>query len=111
GSIDSAERASLAAITGAVDAAARADFWRRWEASLAVLADDLAVPRLLRSADYALGAGDVDRALAFARAAVARGGGETYAALLTLGRATTARGDLAMASVALGKAMDRAPDA
>ncbi|MCC6553819.1 MAG: sigma 54-interacting transcriptional regulator, partial [Polyangiaceae bacterium] len=92
------------------DVTARADFCRRWGRSIDVLPRESSGARLLRSADLSLRAGDVERAIEFARAAVAREG-ESCDALLALGRATTARGDLTTAAIVLGKAMAAAPDA
>ncbi len=105
-----AEAAATRAIAAVSDAEARGDFWKRWEATLASLPAEHATARLLRCADLALEVGDVDRGLSFAHAAAARGG-DGYETMLALGRATSARGDLTTAAIALGKAMDRAPSA
>jgi transcriptional regulator with GAF, ATPase, and Fis domain len=102
------EASAVRAITGVVDAAARADFWRRWERAEAMLPSDSAPPRLLRSTDLALRTGDVDRAQSFANAAVARAG-ETFETMLALGRSTTARGDLTTSAFVLTKAYNLAP--
>jgi DNA-binding NtrC family response regulator/tetratricopeptide (TPR) repeat protein len=111
GEADRAEAAAVRALTGVTDATARADFWQRWEACLEAM-PGVDVNRLLRAANLALRVGDVDRALSFARAAaVAEGSNAAFEVMLTLGRATAARGDLTTAAIALGKAMERAPDA
>jgi transcriptional regulator with GAF, ATPase, and Fis domain/Tfp pilus assembly protein PilF len=102
------EAAAVRAITGVVDAAARADFWRRWDRAEALLPRDTAIERLLRSTDLALRTGDVDRAQGFATAAVARAG-ETYETMLALGRGAMARGDLTTAAFVLTKAIGLAP--
>src|SRR5262249_22026962 len=91
------------------DASARADFWRRWSATLFRL-PAASAPRELRSVDLALRLGEVDRALDFARAAASRAEGR-FDAMLALGRATAARGDLTTAAIALDKALATAPDA
>jgi DNA-binding NtrC family response regulator/tetratricopeptide (TPR) repeat protein len=110
GAFDRAERAAVRAVSSPADASARADFWRRWERTLASLPDGEALPRILRSADLALRTGDVDRALALGNAALAKRP-DAFAALLTLGRANVARGDLPTATYVLGKALARAGDA
>jgi transcriptional regulator with GAF, ATPase, and Fis domain/tetratricopeptide (TPR) repeat protein len=102
------EAAAVRAITGVVDAAARADFWRRWDRAEAKLPADTATSRLLRSTDLALRTGDVDRAQGFANALIARAG-ETFETMLALGRSTTARGDLTTAAFVLNKAIALAP--
>jgi transcriptional regulator with GAF, ATPase, and Fis domain/tetratricopeptide (TPR) repeat protein len=108
GDADQAEAASVRALRAVTDAGARCDFWQRWERTLDTLPGGDAIPRLLRCADLALDVGDADRALGFAHAAAARGG-ESYESMLVLGRATTVRGDLTTAAIALGKAMELAP--
>ena len=122
GLADRAEAAAVRAIAGVGDVTARADFCQRWRRSIDelhalhappaphALPSEPARARLLRSAEIALRAGDVEGALEFARAAVARGG-ESCEALITLGRATTARGDLTTAGILLQKALGCAPDA
>ncbi|MFT3772438.1 MAG: sigma 54-interacting transcriptional regulator [Minicystis sp.] len=110
GAFDRAERTAVRALSSPADASARADFWRRWERTLASLPDDEAVPRLLRTADLALRTGDVDRALGLATAALSKRP-DTFATLLTLGRANVARGDLPTANYWLGKALARGTDA
>ena len=110
GAFDRAEQAAVRALSSPADASARADFWRRWEATLAVLPDGEAVPRMLRSADLALRTGDIDRALALGKAALAKRP-DAFSTLLTLGRANVARGDLPTASYWLGKAGALAADA
>src|SRR5690606_34126577 len=110
GLADRAEAAAIRAIGAVGDVTARADFCRRWGRSIDVLPRESSGARRLRSADLSLRAGDVERAIEFARAAVAREG-ESCDALLALGRATTARGDLTTAAIVLGKAMAAAPDA
>ena len=107
GDADQAEAASMRALRAVTDAGARGDFWQRWESTLEVLPGGDAIPRLLRCADLALDVGDADRALGFAHAAAARGG-ESYESMLVLGRATTVRGDLTTAAIALGKALELA---
>lgn len=102
------EAAAVRAITGVVDAAARIDFWRRWEQAEAMLPAESAPARLLRFTDLALRTGDVDRAQSFASAAVARAG-ETFETMLALGRATTARGDLTTSAFVLKKAYGLTP--
>ena len=104
GAYDRAEEAAIRAVSAAVDATARADFWHRWERTLATLPEEEAVPRLLRGADLALRIGDIDRALTLAGAALARRP-DTFATLLMLGRANVARGDLPTAGYWLGKAL------
>jgi DNA-binding NtrC family response regulator/tetratricopeptide (TPR) repeat protein len=108
GQPERAEAAIVAALETVPSADARADFWQRWAGALDALEGAGATPRLLRSAELALRLGDVDRALELARAAAARGG-DSYEVMLTLGRATTARGDLTTAAIALAKALERAP--
>ena len=101
---DHAEAAAVRAVSARMDASARADFWRRWESTLAALPEVEAVPRLLRSADLALRTGDVERALDLAGGALSKRP-ESFATLLTLGRANLARGDLPTAACWLGKAL------
>ena len=110
GAYDRAEEAAIRAVSAAVDATARADFWHRWERTLATLPEEEAVPRLLRSADLALRIGDIDRALTLAGAALAKRP-DTFATLLMLGRANVARGDLPTAGYWLGKALAGAASA
>jgi transcriptional regulator with GAF, ATPase, and Fis domain len=109
GAFDGAEAAAVRAVAAAVDASARADFWRRWQATLAALPEIEAVPRLLRSAELALRGGDVELALELAGAALSRKP-ESFATLLTLGRANVARGDFPTAACWLGKALAGAQD-
>jgi DNA-binding NtrC family response regulator/tetratricopeptide (TPR) repeat protein len=108
GRADRAEAAAVRSLLLAADSTARADFWARWRRTLRLLPPDGAAARLQRSAELGLRVGDVDRALDFARDAVAEAG-ESHDALLTLGRATAARGDLTTAAIALQKAMERSP--
>ncbi len=108
GDLERGERAATRALGALTDASARADFWQRWEASLATLSPAEATPRLRRAADLALRCGDVDRAVGFARAHAARD--DSYDAMLTLGRATTVRGDLTTAAIVLEKALAKAQD-
>jgi transcriptional regulator with GAF, ATPase, and Fis domain/tetratricopeptide (TPR) repeat protein len=104
---DRAEAAAARALSGFTDPAARSDFRDRWEAALEGLPFADAAPRLLRSADLALRVGDVDSGLRTARKVVARNG-DSFDALLMLGRAAAARGDLPTAAHAIGRAMERA---
>ena len=109
GAFDHSEAAAVRAVSALMDASARADFWRRWETTLASLPETEAVPRLVRSAELALRAGDVERALDLAGGALSRRP-ESFATLLTLGRANVARGDLPTAACWLGKALERVQD-
>ncbi len=109
GEHDLAEQAAGRAINALTDASARADFWSRWEATLASLPAADATPRLRRAAELAIKVGDVDRALAFSRALAARD--DSFDAMLTLGRATTVRGDLTTAAIVLEKALAKSVDA
>ncbi len=104
---DRAEAAAARALSGFTDPAARTDFRDRWEAALETLPFGDAAPRLLRSADLALRVGDVDSGLRTARKVVAKNG-DSFDALLMLGRAAAARGDLPTAAHAIGRAMERA---
>ncbi|MFO0759140.1 MAG: sigma 54-interacting transcriptional regulator [Byssovorax sp.] len=110
GQLDRAEAAAFRALSGLTDPDARADFGDRWEAVLSGLPFAEAAPMLLRAADLALRVGDVDRGLRTARAVVARAP-DSFDALLMLGRAAAARGDLPTAAHAIGRAMERAPGA
>ncbi len=103
GAFEQAEGAAARAVSAFADPAARADFWRRWGRTLAALPEAEAVPRLLRSAELALRSGDVERSLELGSAALSRRP-ESFAALLALGRANVARGDLSTARYWLGKA-------
>jgi transcriptional regulator with GAF, ATPase, and Fis domain/tetratricopeptide (TPR) repeat protein len=106
GDFDRAEDAALRALGTPCDAAARADFWRRWEATLAAMPDAEGLPRLVRSAELALRAGEIERALELAGAAIQKRP-DSFATLLALGRANVARGDLPTANYWLGKALAR----
>jgi DNA-binding NtrC family response regulator/tetratricopeptide (TPR) repeat protein len=110
GAFDRAEAASVCAVSALTDAAARADFWQRWDRTLGAMPEAEALPRILRAAEVALRIGDVDRGLEFAGAALSRRG-DSFAVLLTMGRANVARGDLPTATYWLGKAGERAADA
>ncbi|UQA54961.1 sigma 54-interacting transcriptional regulator [Polyangium aurulentum] len=109
GRADLAEAAAVRALATAADPAARADFWRRWEATLEALPAEGATARLLRSAELALRVGDPERSTAFARAAAAR---EPDAAevMLALGKALGANGDVSGSTAVLERALGRAPD-
>jgi transcriptional regulator with GAF, ATPase, and Fis domain len=107
GELDRAEVAVERAVSALTDASARADFWRRWERTLASLDEVEAVPRMLRAADLALRTGDLERAVDLAGTALARRP-DAFATLLMLGRANVARGDLPTATYWLGKALGRA---
>jgi DNA-binding NtrC family response regulator/tetratricopeptide (TPR) repeat protein len=116
GAVDRAEAASVRAVSALVDPGARADFWRRWERTLAALPDAEALPRLLRGVDLALRAGDVERALDLGNTALSKrpvtlshsAQPDTFAIWLALGRVNVARGDLSTASYWLGLALDGA---
>ncbi len=108
GAGDLAEAAAVRAISAAVDPAARADFWRRWERTLAALPEAEALPRLLRGVDLALRAGDVERALELGNAALSKRSA-AFTTWLALGRVNVARGDLSTASYWLARARDGAP--
>jgi DNA-binding NtrC family response regulator/tetratricopeptide (TPR) repeat protein len=110
GVVDRAEAAAFRALSGFTDPNARADFRDRWEATLDGMPFADAAPRLLRSADLALRVGDVDSGLRTARKVVAKNG-DSFDALLMLGRAAAARGDLSTAAHAISRAMERASDA
>jgi len=105
-----AEAAAVRSVSAQVDASARADFWRRWERTLAEMPEAQALPCLLRGVDLALRAGDVERALELAGSALHKRP-ESFATLLALGRVNVARGDLSTASCWLGKASARAEGA
>jgi DNA-binding NtrC family response regulator/tetratricopeptide (TPR) repeat protein len=110
GRAEQAEASIVAALSVASDPAARADLWARWERAEEGLTKDDAGVRRLRSAELALRLGDVDRALAFARAgAIATA--ESHDSLLALGRAYTARGDLTSAEICLARARDSSSEA
>ncbi len=104
---DQAEAAAVRSVSAPVDASARADFWHRWERTLASMPEAEALPRLLRGVDVALRAGDVERALELGGAALQRRP-DSFRTLLALGRVNAARGDLATATCWLGKARARA---
>jgi tetratricopeptide (TPR) repeat protein len=103
--IDLAEVSAIRALGGVTEPSAREDFWARWELCLMALGGDLRSSRLRNAAEVALRVGDVDRALSLSRAAISGAGTEGFEALLVLGRAIAARGDLTAAGITLGKAM------
>jgi len=119
GDVGLAESSAFRALISVTDASAREDFWGRWASCLDVTARGARLTHLLRAADLALRVGDVDRALEFARRAtsVGRDGSSTrvdgedpqasagFDALLMLGRATAARGDLTTAAITLSRAI------
>jgi DNA-binding NtrC family response regulator len=107
GAFEQAEVAAARAVSAFADPSARADFWGRWGRTLAALPEAEALPRLLRSADLALRSGDVERALELGSAALSKRP-ESFSALLAVGRANVARGDLSTATYWLGKAGARA---
>jgi DNA-binding NtrC family response regulator/tetratricopeptide (TPR) repeat protein len=109
GRVELAELASVHALSAVIDPALRADFWHRWSCSLDLLPAGGATARLLRAAELALRLGDVDIALGFARTAAAHEA-DSHEAMLTLGRAMSARGDLTSSAIVLAKAMANAPD-
>src|SRR5262249_10508114 len=104
GAFDLAEAAAVRAVSAVADSAARADFWRRWERTLAALPEAEALPRLLRSVDLALRTGDAERALELCGTALAKRP-DSSATWLALGRANVARGDLSTANYWLSKAL------
>ena len=109
GDADRAEASAVRALGTFVDPSARADFWRRWEASLLALPAAESAPRFLRCAELALRAGDLDRACDFATRPTPLG--DAFEALLTRGRVYIAKGDVTTGEFALGLALERAPDA
>ena len=109
GEADRAEASAVRALGTFVDPSARADFWRRWEASLLALSAVEAAPRFLRCAELALRAGDLDRACDFATRPSPLG--DAFEALLTRGRVYVSKGDITTGEFALTRAMERAPDA
>ena len=109
GDADRAEASAVRALGTFVDPSARADFWRRWEASLLALTAAEAAPRFLRCAELALRAGDLDRACDFATRPSPLG--DAFEALLTRGRVYVGKGDITTGEFALARAMERAPDA
>ncbi|WP_437946807.1 sigma 54-interacting transcriptional regulator [Sorangium sp. So ce296] len=102
GRADRAEAAATLAISSVGEPSARADFWQRWARSMRALSGSPPGERLLRAAELALRLGDVEFALDFSSAAL--GEGESFAALLVHGRATSARGDLTTAAMVLSRA-------
>ncbi len=109
GEADRAEASAVRALGTFVDPSARADFWRRWEASLLALSAVEAAPRFLRCAELALRAGDLDRACDFATRPSPLS--DAFEALLTRGRVYVSKGDITTGEFALTRAMERAPDA
>jgi DNA-binding NtrC family response regulator len=109
GHADLAEVAAVRALATAADPAARADFWRRWEATLEVLPAGGATARLLRSAELALRVGDPERSTVFSRAAAGRDP-DSAEVMLALGKALGANGDVAGSTAVLERALGRAPD-
>jgi transcriptional regulator with GAF, ATPase, and Fis domain/tetratricopeptide (TPR) repeat protein len=109
GNADRAEASAVRALGTFVDPSARADFWRRWEASLLALPAAESAPRFLRCAELALRAGDLDRACDFATRPTPLG--DEFESLLTRGRVYIAKGDVTTGEFALGLALERAPDA
>jgi transcriptional regulator with GAF, ATPase, and Fis domain/tetratricopeptide (TPR) repeat protein len=107
---EDAESAMHGAIGAVTDATVRADLWRRWDAALSAMPREGARERNLRAASLALRVGDSERALSFSKVAAGGDAAASCEVMLTLGRATAAHGDLMTASIALGKAMERAPD-
>ncbi|AUX30996.1 MULTISPECIES: sigma 54-interacting transcriptional regulator [Sorangium] len=102
GRADRAEAAATLAISSVGEPSARADFWQRWARSMRALPGSPPGERLLRAAELALRLGDVEFALDFSSAALREG--ESFAALLVHGRATSARGDLTTAAMVLSRA-------
>ncbi|WP_437579770.1 sigma 54-interacting transcriptional regulator [Sorangium sp. So ce887] len=100
---DRAEAAATLAISSVGEPSARADFWRRWARSMRSLSGSPPGERLLRAAELALRLGDVEFAIDFSSAAMLEG--ESFAALLVHGRATSARGDLTTAAMVLSRAV------
>ncbi len=109
GDDERAYSAAVDAIGSVSDPVAREDFYRRLEGILEPLGERLGHAVLLRFAELALRRGDAERALQFARKAAARGG-DCGEVMMTLGRASMARGDLQTASAALHKALDGAAE-
>nr|WP_104979571.1 tetratricopeptide repeat protein [Sorangium cellulosum] len=108
GHADRAEAAAMLAITSVVEPSARADFWQRWARSMRSIPGEPAAAgeRLLRAAELALRLGDIEFAIDFS--SVARRERESFDALLVHGRATSARGDLTTAALALSRALSLA---
>ncbi|MDI3283348.1 sigma 54-interacting transcriptional regulator [Polyangium sp. 15x6] len=107
GDAERAELLATRALAGVAEPSARVDFWRRWEAALALFSDASTTKALLRSAELALRVGDAERATGFARAAAARDGNAPEV-MITLGKALSAEGDLTTATIVLERAMSRA---
>ncbi|MDI1449464.1 sigma 54-interacting transcriptional regulator [Polyangium sp. 6x1] len=107
GDAERAELLATRALSGVAEPSARVDFWRRWEAALALFPDASTTKALLRSAELALRVGDAERATGFARAAAARDGNAPEV-MITLGKALSAEGDLTTATIVLERAMSRA---
>ncbi|HVK63106.1 MAG TPA: sigma 54-interacting transcriptional regulator [Polyangium sp.] len=107
GDAERAELLATRALAGVAEPSARVDFWRRWEAALALFSDASTTQALLRSAELALRVGDAERATGFARAAAARDGNAPEV-MITLGKALSAEGDLTTATIVLERAMSRA---
>ena len=110
GDHERAEEVATRALRAVMDVTARSDFWARYDRVLDRQPEDEAAARRLRAAELALRLGDVDCALDLVQAAVAKQD-DTFEGMWRLGCATSARGDLTTASIALGKALARAPDA
>jgi DNA-binding NtrC family response regulator/tetratricopeptide (TPR) repeat protein len=105
-----ADRAAEKALSAATDVTARADFWRRYMATINEHRSGEPGKRRLWAADLALRFGDVDRALELAHAS-AKLLGNTFAISWIRGSALCARGDFTTAEIALSEAFESAPDA
>ncbi len=108
GEVALAERALRRALSLAGDATSRAGLWQRWRQAIDALGGRHS-ELLLGGAELALGLGDVDVALDWAKAAST--GEPSFRAAFVLGRASLARGDLVSADAALSRARDMAKDA
>ncbi len=105
-----AEEAMTRALCGATNDELRRDLWRRWQLAAQALAPDTQGARALRLGHLAIELGDYTEAMQHARQA-ASALGDSFEALLLLGRAALGRRDIVTAEAALRHAHTLASDA